>query len=213
MAFELDCSNCGATNRVPAERLEQGPKCGKCGTRLGVKVSAADAQKIESIFQQAFATSNQETRPPSQPEARPAPKGSAIWCSLRHVGYDQSHAALGGRSKRIRAGLWGLLLGAPITAAGTIAGTLVMNMILGVLNVQGSVTLPNVVLAAAYAGALYGFMVTTTGTERLLSTIIPETFAGVGRIVRLFALVVVGFSLLIAVWMIVHTYGLAEFSL
>lgn len=212
MAFDLDCSNCGATNRVPTERLGQGPKCGKCRTPLEVKLSAADAQNVESIFQQAFATSHQETAPP-EPDVSPAPKGPAIWCALRHVGYDQSHAELGGRRTRIRAGLWGLLLGAPITAAGTIAGTLLMNMLLGVLNVQGAVTLPNVVLAAAYAGALYGFMVATTGTERLLSTILPDTLGGVGRILRLFALVVVGFSLLIAVWLIVHSYGLAEFSL
>ena len=25
------CPSCSATNRLPAERLEQGPKCGKCG--------------------------------------------------------------------------------------------------------------------------------------------------------------------------------------
>ena len=27
----LVCPNCNATNRVPADKLRQGPKCGKCG--------------------------------------------------------------------------------------------------------------------------------------------------------------------------------------
>ncbi|OYY94757.1 MAG: thiol reductase thioredoxin [Hydrogenophilales bacterium 28-61-23] len=29
--MELVCPNCGAVNRVPDDRLPQGPKCGKCG--------------------------------------------------------------------------------------------------------------------------------------------------------------------------------------
>ncbi len=29
--MELVCPACGAVNRVPAERLDQHPKCGKCG--------------------------------------------------------------------------------------------------------------------------------------------------------------------------------------
>jgi len=29
--MELVCPNCGAVNRVPAERLGDNPKCGKCG--------------------------------------------------------------------------------------------------------------------------------------------------------------------------------------
>ena len=29
--MELVCPHCGAVNRVPAERLRQRPKCGKCG--------------------------------------------------------------------------------------------------------------------------------------------------------------------------------------
>ena len=28
------CPSCSATNRLPADKLERGPKCGKCGDRL-----------------------------------------------------------------------------------------------------------------------------------------------------------------------------------
>jgi len=32
--MELVCPHCGAVNRVPAERLQQHPKCGKCGDEV-----------------------------------------------------------------------------------------------------------------------------------------------------------------------------------
>lgn len=32
--MELVCPHCGAVNRVPAERLKQQPKCGKCGAEV-----------------------------------------------------------------------------------------------------------------------------------------------------------------------------------
>lgn len=32
--MELVCPNCGAVNRVPAERLSDQPQCGKCGSAL-----------------------------------------------------------------------------------------------------------------------------------------------------------------------------------
>ena len=32
--MELVCPDCGAVNRVPAERLQQQPKCGKCGAEV-----------------------------------------------------------------------------------------------------------------------------------------------------------------------------------
>lgn len=32
--MELVCPHCGAVNRVPAERLQQQPKCGKCGAEV-----------------------------------------------------------------------------------------------------------------------------------------------------------------------------------
>ena len=34
MAHRLTCLACGTTNRVPAEKLGAGPKCGVCGARL-----------------------------------------------------------------------------------------------------------------------------------------------------------------------------------
>lgn len=214
MPFEIECGRCGATNRVPSERLDEGPRCGNCKAPLEAKVPAAAAEAIEAMFRHVFASSSRPPPTPASPSDEPSvATASAIWCSLRHVGFDQSHAALGDRGKRLRAGLWGLLLGVAITTAGTIAGTSIMNAILGLFDVRGSVAVPDFVLAAAYAGALYGFMVTMTGTERLLGTILPATRAGVGRISRLLVLTVVGASLLIGVWAIVHRFGLADFSL
>lgn len=32
----VQCEGCGTKNRIPAGRLNQGPKCGKCGARLDV---------------------------------------------------------------------------------------------------------------------------------------------------------------------------------
>lgn len=44
----IPCSNCGTKNRVPAARLEDRPKCGKCGAHLsldplGRPVNVSDA--------------------------------------------------------------------------------------------------------------------------------------------------------------------------
>jgi len=33
-ALHLTCPHCGTTNRVPAERLDEAPKCGKCKQAL-----------------------------------------------------------------------------------------------------------------------------------------------------------------------------------
>ncbi|MCV2865025.1 thioredoxin TrxC [Defluviimonas sp. WL0075] len=42
-SFKLTCATCGQTNRVPAERIAQSPKCGTCGDPLaGGKVAALD---------------------------------------------------------------------------------------------------------------------------------------------------------------------------
>lgn len=30
----LECASCGASNRVPARRLEEHPRCGRCKTAL-----------------------------------------------------------------------------------------------------------------------------------------------------------------------------------
>ena len=42
----IACAHCGATNRVPSERLGQDPVCGKCGQALltGAPVELTDAQ-------------------------------------------------------------------------------------------------------------------------------------------------------------------------
>lgn len=43
-AMKLTCMECGAVNRVPADKLGAGPKCGTCGARLNDgKVHEIDA--------------------------------------------------------------------------------------------------------------------------------------------------------------------------
>jgi len=48
-ALKLTCFDCGQVNRVPAERLADGPKCASCGARLvsdkAVEVDFATLQK------------------------------------------------------------------------------------------------------------------------------------------------------------------------
>lgn len=45
--MRVTCLACGQANRVPAERLEAGPKCGTCGERLvDGKVRAIDASTL-----------------------------------------------------------------------------------------------------------------------------------------------------------------------
>ena len=44
---KLTCLECGAVNRVPADKLGAGPKCGTCGTRLNTgKVYEMDANAL-----------------------------------------------------------------------------------------------------------------------------------------------------------------------
>lgn len=44
----LICNSCSALNRVPLERLSQGPKCGKCKTALDVSpVLAVDSKGLD----------------------------------------------------------------------------------------------------------------------------------------------------------------------
>ena len=43
-ALKLTCLDCGSVNRVPADKLGAGPKCGTCGTKLNdSKVRDMDA--------------------------------------------------------------------------------------------------------------------------------------------------------------------------
>jgi thioredoxin 2 len=48
--MELVCPHCGAVNRVPQERLQDGPKCGKCGAQVlpphPVELTAATFDKF-----------------------------------------------------------------------------------------------------------------------------------------------------------------------
>ncbi|WP_281843327.1 thioredoxin TrxC [Sinisalibacter aestuarii] len=45
--MKITCLDCGAVNRVPADKLGAGPKCGTCGTRLtDGKVREMDANAL-----------------------------------------------------------------------------------------------------------------------------------------------------------------------
>ena len=211
MALELECNECSATNRVPQERLADTPKCGRCGRALELPLSPEELHEVEDLFQQVFSQAPPcNAVPPSAPDT-----GPAIVAALRQVTFGQARDSIADRRRRIVVGLWGVVLGVPITVAGTVLGTLLMNTLLAALGVRGSVVMPQVVLAAAYAGSIYGFLVMLTGTERLVGGLLPAADApsGPARWLRLLALVVVGFALLIGVWGIVHAYGLADFSL
>jgi thioredoxin 2 len=50
----LPCEHCGTKNRVPAKRLSQGPRCGKCnkGMRWGAPV-AVDGATLEGLVREA----------------------------------------------------------------------------------------------------------------------------------------------------------------
>lgn len=46
----LVCSNCSAKNRVPVSRLEENPKCGKCGTGLPVEMLSRPVTISDATF-------------------------------------------------------------------------------------------------------------------------------------------------------------------
>jgi thioredoxin 2 len=49
-AVRLTCATCGQGNRVPVERLAQGPKCGSCGDPLADgKVAELDAATHDKV--------------------------------------------------------------------------------------------------------------------------------------------------------------------
>jgi len=54
--MKMTCLDCGAVNRVPADKLGAGPKCGTCGSKLNdAKVREMDAMVL------AKATKNDDT--------------------------------------------------------------------------------------------------------------------------------------------------------
>ncbi|MCG8568410.1 MAG: thioredoxin [Desulfobacterales bacterium] len=46
----IPCLACGVKNRVPAPRLEEGPRCGKCGEALSVDMSATPLDVDDAAF-------------------------------------------------------------------------------------------------------------------------------------------------------------------
>ena len=48
----IPCQACGAKNRVPTGRLDDHPKCGKCGAALAVDIPAAPLDVDDASFDQ-----------------------------------------------------------------------------------------------------------------------------------------------------------------
>jgi thioredoxin len=46
----VTCSNCGAKNRIPADKQHLGPKCGKCGTAISLGSAAVPVELDDSTF-------------------------------------------------------------------------------------------------------------------------------------------------------------------
>ncbi len=46
----LACSACGAKNRVPVSRIDEGPKCGKCKTGLPTEILSRPAIVSDNTF-------------------------------------------------------------------------------------------------------------------------------------------------------------------
>ena len=51
-ALILPCSSCGVKNRVPVQRLHDGPKCGSCGAFLSVEIWGRPVDVSDADFQQ-----------------------------------------------------------------------------------------------------------------------------------------------------------------
>lgn len=49
----IKCTNCGTKNRIPSDRLNQGPKCGKCGSPISVSAGQGVPVNVsDDTFQQ-----------------------------------------------------------------------------------------------------------------------------------------------------------------
>ena len=47
----IRCTNCGAKNRVPENRISENPKCGKCGLTLRLEIFDAPVNVTDNDFQ------------------------------------------------------------------------------------------------------------------------------------------------------------------
>lgn len=47
----IRCTNCGAKNRVPENRISESPKCGKCGVTLRLEIFDAPVNVTDNDFQ------------------------------------------------------------------------------------------------------------------------------------------------------------------
>ncbi len=46
----IRCTKCGAKNRVPENRISESPKCGKCGTTLGLEIFDSPVNVTDNDF-------------------------------------------------------------------------------------------------------------------------------------------------------------------
>jgi len=49
-SFILACSKCGTKNRIPLSRIEESPKCGKCGTPLSAEIVSKPVDVVDNTF-------------------------------------------------------------------------------------------------------------------------------------------------------------------
>jgi thioredoxin 2 len=49
-SFILACSECGTKNRIPLSRIEESPKCGKCGASLSVDIMNQPVDVTDGTF-------------------------------------------------------------------------------------------------------------------------------------------------------------------
>ena len=94
----LRCPNCGATNRVPLDKLEAGrqPVCGRCKTPLPVGAAAGDGARPVTVTDASFTTEVERSPVPVLLDAW------APWCGpCRMIApvVDQLASELAGRAR------------------------------------------------------------------------------------------------------------------
>lgn len=204
MSVQVECTACGAKNRVPPERLTDDPRCGGCKESLAPGLAGVD---LDAMFGDLFGAV-------PRPAAPAVENGSsALRIALTSTGLGEPRQVR--EALLLPSGLWGLTLGPLLMAAGAIVGTVLINALLSVIGVSGSAPMPVLVLCLAYAGAFYGGLITLTASARVLQVVWPATAttAGLGRAVRLGVAVIVGFAQFVAIWLLVAALGLADFGL
>ena len=113
--------------------------------------------------------------------------------ALRSTGLGTSEPVLAPRV-RAAAGIWGLLLGPWVMLAGAGVCTLATSALLSRLGLRDTGLAPNVLLAVAYAGGLYGGLVSLGAVRNLvrrppLARLVLATLVGIVELVTMWVVV------------------------